>query len=71
MLNSEFDPTECLAECIHIYQFWNGNLKTKTSRCTLNGTSGISISQISAPGVIVVEDRIEVCKGEVTVPAIL
>jgi len=37
----------------------------------LNGTSGVSISQISTPGVGVVEDGIEMCKGEVTVPAIL
>jgi len=71
MLNSKYNPTECLAEYINIYQFWNGDLKTKTSRCTLNGTSGVSISQISTPGVGVVEDGIEMCKGEVTVPAIL
>jgi len=32
MLNSEYNPTECSAEYIHIYQFWNGDLKTKTSR---------------------------------------
>jgi len=70
MLNSEYNPTECLAECIHIYQFWNGDLKNQTSRCTLNGTSGVSISQISTPGVGLVEDGFEVCKSEVTVPAV-
>jgi hypothetical protein len=37
----------------------------------LIGASGIPISQISTPGVGVVEDEIEVCKGEVTMPAIL
>jgi len=37
----------------------------------LNGINGVPISQISTPDVGVVEDGIEVCKGEVTVPAVL
>jgi hypothetical protein len=36
----------------------------------LNGTGGVSILQISTPGVGLVEDGVELCKGEVTVPAI-